>query len=104
MRSLGRAEPDFPGSRHVTGQELARGIADYGRDRFGPLARAVFAHWGIRETLDFGHIVFSLVDNGLMGRTDEDSLEDFRDVYDFDEAFAPRVIQARLRDLDLDRL
>jgi uncharacterized repeat protein (TIGR04138 family) len=41
----------------------------------------------VRETLDWGRIVFLLVDNGMLNRQDEDTLEDFRDGFDFDEAF-----------------
>ena len=37
--------------------------------------------------LDFGKIVFALVDNGHMRKTDEDQLDDFRDVYEFKSAF-----------------
>ena len=28
-----------------------------------------------------------MVENGLMGKTDEDTKEDFKGAYDFDEAF-----------------
>ena len=51
------------------------------------LARAVLARWNIRNTIDFGQMVYLLVDNGFMRKTDEDSIEDFRDVYDFADAF-----------------
>ena len=53
------------------------------------LARTVLARWNIRATADFGEMVYLLIANGAMSKTDEDSLEDFRDVYDFDEAFTP---------------
>ena len=73
--------------RHVTGQELLRGISDYGWQQYGPMTKLVLRHWGVRTTEDFGNIVFSLVDAGLMGKTEEDSIDDFKDVYDFDEEF-----------------
>jgi len=76
-------------SRHVSGQQLCLGIRDYAIDQFGDLAGTVLRHWGIRKTEDFGKIVFAMVDAGLMRTTEDDSIEDFRDVYDFDEAFAP---------------
>jgi uncharacterized repeat protein (TIGR04138 family) len=77
----------LPKHRHVTGQELCRGIKDLAIDRFGPLARTVFQHWGITRTEDFGKIVFNLIEAELMGKTDSDSIEDFRDVYDFEDVF-----------------
>ena len=73
--------------RHVTGRELCEGVRDLAIEKFGPLAKTVFDHWGIRRTDDFGAIVFNLVDAGLMGKTDTDSPEDFRAVYDFDDVF-----------------
>lgn len=79
----------LPNPRHITGQELLEGIRAYGLDQFGPLAVQVFEHWGVRETQDFGHIVFNLVGAGLLGKTEQDTLEDFRGVYDFAEAFDP---------------
>jgi uncharacterized repeat protein (TIGR04138 family) len=73
--------------RHITGQELLRSISEFSRKRFGPLTRTVFEEWGILETFDFGRIVFELVEQGVMSKTDEDSIEDFRDGYDFHQEF-----------------
>ncbi|HVP58176.1 MAG TPA: Minf_1886 family protein [bacterium] len=74
-------------SGHVSGRELAEGLRDYARAKFGPTARMVLDHWGIRRTDDFGCMVFNMIDRGILGKTEQDSLDDFRDVYDFDEAF-----------------
>lgn len=73
--------------RHVTGQELLRGISEYARDEYGPMARIVFEYWGITRTEDFGQAVFHLVEAGLMGKTETDSLDDFKNVFDFEEEF-----------------
>ncbi|MBI2901793.1 MAG: hypothetical protein HYY17_16530 [Planctomycetes bacterium] len=77
--------------RHVTGRELLGGLRKLALDQFGGLARMVFDGWNVRGTGDFGEIVFNLVGVGLMGKTDRDSKDDFRDVYDFDDAF-PRYV------------
>ncbi len=83
-----RHEPDLPEQgRHVSGQELCLGLRDYASNQFGRLARLVLFRWRIRSTEDFGRIVFAMVEAGLMRKTEEDSLEDFRGVYEFDEAF-----------------
>lgn len=74
-------------SRHVSGQQLCLGLRDYANRRYGLLARTVLRRWGVERTEDFGRIVFSMIELGWMRKTDEDTLEDFRDVYDFDEAF-----------------
>jgi len=77
----------LPKSRHVSGQELTDGIRKYALDQFGPMARTVFDHWRIRSTLDFGRMVFDLIDLGILRKTETDTLDDFKDRYDFEEAF-----------------
>ncbi len=74
-------------NRHVTGQELCHGIRDYALEQYGPMALTLFKQWGIERTEDFGEIVFNLVEYGVFGKTDTDSPEDFRAVYDFEEVF-----------------
>ncbi len=73
--------------RHVTGRELTEGIRDLGKEKFGLMVKEVFGHWGVRETLDFGHVVFNLVAIKLLGKTEEDSLDDFKDIFNFDDVF-----------------
>jgi uncharacterized repeat protein (TIGR04138 family) len=71
---------------HVSGPELLDGIRDLALKEFGLMARTVFRLWGIQSTGDFGEIVFNLVEAKLMSKTDEDSREDFRGIYDLDQA------------------
>lgn len=73
--------------RHVTGQELLGGMRAHASELFGPLAAQVWRTWGVKETLDWGRIVFLLVEAGLLNRQETDSLEDFKAGFDFDEAF-----------------
>lgn len=73
--------------RHVSGQELLEGMREYALLEFGPVTKRVLSEWGINDCLDFGNIVFNLVNHGLLGKTDEDSIEDFTEGYDFTEAF-----------------
>lgn len=82
----------LPEPCHITGQQLLEGLRVYGLDQFGPLTQQVFEHWGVRETEDFGHIVFTLVDTHLLRKTEEDSLKDFQGVYDFSSAFDPQPL------------
>jgi len=76
-----------PGLHHVTGQQLLLGIKDYALEQFGPMTLTVFEEWGIRRGEDFGEIVFNMVEQGLLSKTDSDSRDDFKGGYDFDEAF-----------------
>jgi uncharacterized repeat protein (TIGR04138 family) len=73
--------------RHISGRELSQGVRDLALHRFGPMARTVLEHWGIHATEDLGEIVFALIECGVLIKRHEDSREDFRDVFDFEEAF-----------------
>jgi uncharacterized repeat protein (TIGR04138 family) len=73
--------------RHVTGQELLEGIREYGLSQFGPMTQFVFNEWGIHRCEDWGEVVFNLVENNLLRKTENDSRADFRGGYDFFEAF-----------------
>jgi uncharacterized repeat protein (TIGR04138 family) len=72
---------------HVSGEELLEGIRAFALDKFGPMTLTLMNHWNIRKCRDFGNIVFNLVEFGILGRTDNDSLEDFDGGYNFQEAF-----------------
>ena len=74
-------------SRHVSGQQLCDGIRAYALSQYGMLAGTVLRLWNIHATLDLGRIVFALIEAGQMQKTDEDTIEDFRNVYDFKTAF-----------------
>jgi len=78
---------DPKANRHVNGQDLCEGLRDLALAQWGRLARTVLRRWNITSTLDFGRMVFALVDAGLMQKTDEDSVEDFRNVFDFRSSF-----------------
>jgi uncharacterized repeat protein (TIGR04138 family) len=78
-------------SRHVSGTQLCLGLRDFATKEYGLLARVVLRRWNIHSTEDFGHIVFAMVDAGLMHKTDDDSVADFMNVFDFAEAFSPQL-------------
>jgi uncharacterized repeat protein (TIGR04138 family) len=82
------SEVFFGTGTHVSGAELLEAIREFALERYGLLTRDVFRSWGVRTTEDFGEIVFHLVEAGLLSKTDEDSLADFRDVYSFDDVFS----------------
>ena len=85
VKDIRKRLPDH--ERHVSGKELLDGIKEHALNEFGPMAFTVFSEWGVHTTADFGEIVFNLVDAGRLGKTDTDSRDDFKDVYDFKEAF-----------------
>ena len=80
------SELDDEERAHITGPQLLHGVRKLGLERFGLLAKNVFAFWGVRSTDDFGRIVFEMIERGDMRKTDRDQLSDFFEVYDFDQA------------------
>lgn len=88
LAALEYALSNLPKRRHLTGQELSRGIAEYARVQFGYLSQTVLNAWGLKMTRDYGEIVYLLIHEKIMSKTEEDRIEDFFDVYDFNEEFA----------------
>jgi uncharacterized repeat protein (TIGR04138 family) len=83
----GRNVPAEPEERHISGQQLCEALREFALSKWGMLARTVLTRWQITSTMDFGRIVFALIDAGHMQKTDRDTVEDFRNVYDFKSAF-----------------
>ena len=79
--------PKDDAPRHVSGQQLLDGIRDYALQQYGPMTLAVLDEWGLRRCEDFGELVFNMVENSLLAKTDSDTREDFKGGYDFEEAF-----------------
>ncbi len=87
-RKVKESEKSEPRNHHVTGQELLEGIREFALEQYGPMSMTLFDHWNVRKCADFGDIVFNLVDYGVLGKTDNDTPEDFENGYDFHEAFS----------------
>ena len=83
----GSKAKDPEANRHVSGQQLCEGLRELALLKWGMLARTVLRRWNITSTLDFGRIVFALIEAEQMQKTDEDSVEDFKDVFEFKRAF-----------------
>ncbi len=90
-------ETDDDDPKHVSGPELLKGVRNFALEQYGPMTEMVFEEWGITRTRDFGEIVFNMVGEGLLSKTDTDRLEDFEDVYDFSTTFRdPFMPQSKL--------
>jgi uncharacterized repeat protein (TIGR04138 family) len=91
VRLAGRADATGP-DRHITGQELILGLREESRRLFGPLGAEVWRNWGIEEALDWGRIVFLLVEEKLLNRRESDTIDDFRQGFDFDRYFVEEYV------------
>ncbi|MDP2939434.1 MAG: hypothetical protein Q8O13_05090 [Candidatus Omnitrophota bacterium] len=105
MEALFYTQKTLKKAYHVTGKELLEGIRQLVLERFGPMVLIVLEHWGIKKTEDFGEIVFNLVNRGLLKKTEEDKISDFKDVFDFKEAFVvgyKELLQKQIKKGDLE--
>jgi len=80
-------DPENETARHVSGMQLCYAMRDLAIERWGRLARPVLTKWNIHATIDLGNMVYLLVNNSFMRKTEEDSIEDFRGVFSFEDAF-----------------
>jgi uncharacterized repeat protein (TIGR04138 family) len=74
-------------SPHVSAGELLEAFRLHALREFGPMAQTVLEYWGVNSCEDVGCMVFNLVEAGVFGKTEQDTLDAFRQGYDFDEAF-----------------
>jgi uncharacterized repeat protein (TIGR04138 family) len=87
LNRIPREEDTTPGPEyHVSGPELLEGVRTLALQEFGRMARVVFKLWGVNRTDDFGEIIFNLVTENLMSKTDQDCRDDFHEVYDLNQA------------------
>ncbi|MDP8265883.1 MAG: hypothetical protein P9M07_02920 [Candidatus Aceula meridiana] len=87
MEALNFTQKKFRRSKHVSGEELLKGAQELLQEKFGLMTLTVLEHWGIKTTEDFGNMVFNLVEHKILSKTDEDSIKDFKDGYDFQKVF-----------------
>ena len=71
----------------IKGADLCRFFRDTLLTRFGPCAIDVLDTWNIKQTSDFGKIIYKLISVEILGKSENDSIEDFDNVYDFTEEF-----------------
>ena len=83
--------------RHVSGRQLLEGVREYALGQYGPMARTVIEEWGIHACEDVGEIVFNMVEANLLAKTEQDTREDFRGGYSFDDAFSKPFLPSAKR-------
>ena len=85
--TLKRTREEYGEDRHVSGEELVHGFRDHALEEFGPMAFTLLREWGVHKCSDVGDMVFELIEEGMFGKQDSDTREDFAGHYDFGEAF-----------------
>ena len=87
MEALAYTQKKYKREKHVSGEEILEGIKELLIKQFGPMTLAVLEHWGVEKTEDFGNIIFNLVQNKILNKTEEDDISVFKNGYDFTEVF-----------------
>lgn len=80
-------EVESESPRHISGKELCMGLAEFASQKWGRMAKVVLNQLGVNSTYDFGSIVYLMVEHEWMYARPEDTIEEFKDVYDFEEVF-----------------
>ena len=75
---------------HIRGQDLCEAARELAINDYGPAAKMVLNGWGIESTLDIGKLVFLMVEEGILSKTEDDSFDDFRDGFDFETEFVEK--------------
>lgn len=99
LQALHYTQGSLKRETHVSGVELLDGLRKYAIEQFGPMVKTVFVHWGISSTVDFGNIVFNMVNKKILSKTEADSIEDFKNGYDFDKAFGNVLRDIPIKDI-----
>lgn len=67
--------------RHVAASELLIGFRDFAIQEFGPMASTMMSEWGVNSCSDIGTMVFELIEEGVFGKQDSDTPEDFANLF-----------------------
>jgi uncharacterized repeat protein (TIGR04138 family) len=80
-------EGEEPTPHHISGAQLAQGVAAVAMDRWGRLAKMVLNGWGVKTTRDLGEIVYLMIRHEWMTAQETDRIEDFDGVFEFENLF-----------------
>ena len=92
VQKIREDESDEGLPRHISGQELALGLAEIAVERWGRLARTVLKHWGIETSRDMGEVVYLMIAHKWMSAQETDTIEDFDNVFDFETMFEKNFV------------
>jgi|GEM_PF-318453 uncharacterized repeat protein (TIGR04138 family) len=86
---VSRTLEERSGTQQLSASALCWIFRDHAIKMFGVNAKDQLASWRVDSTSDFGLIVYALIEEGLLFKSENDSFEQFHKVYEFDEAFDP---------------
>ena len=75
------------GGKHMSSADIMEEFKERALDQYGPLTYTVLTEWGVSATEDIGEMMFNLVEFKRIRKDEDDNPDDFRDGFDFKEAF-----------------
>jgi uncharacterized repeat protein (TIGR04138 family) len=69
-------------STQVSAQELCGAVAETAKAYYGPSLPAILTKAGILRSEDLGRIVFSLIDQGLLRKREDETIADFEGLFE----------------------
>jgi uncharacterized repeat protein (TIGR04138 family) len=88
-----QSPPQIP-LQELGAREVCDRVRSFLQRTYRSAVRPVLEHWQIRTTLDLGRIVLAIKQAGLEPLDAVESLDDFADLFDFDDAFGKYRIAA----------
>jgi uncharacterized repeat protein (TIGR04138 family) len=89
---------------HVAGPQIVESARDLALQDYGAMAVYTLGQWKLQCATDVGHVVFLLIEEGLLAKSDDDRLEDFENVFDLAaslaEPFTPRGDKIEVEKID----
>ena len=77
----------FSKDEHVDATAILDEFRERTLDQYGPMSYTVLTEWGVSATEDIGEMMFNLVEFKRIRKDEDDNPDDFRDGFDFKEAF-----------------
>jgi uncharacterized repeat protein (TIGR04138 family) len=59
------------------------------------MSATLLEDWGISKCRHVGEIVFLFIEHGVFGKQDSDTLDDFEEIFTFEEAFVSPFLVAQ---------
>lgn len=70
------------GVRHVGASEIMEASAELAFSSYGLVGNEVLRGWGLKSPVDFGRVVFNLIEHRVLSRSEDDNPEDFELEFD----------------------
>lgn len=64
-------------NRHLSAKEYYEKLCELALHEYGPMAKTVFEHWGLKTTQDIARATYYMIDAGILSKQKDESIDDF---------------------------